>query len=274
MPKPDPSKILGCLTGLAACEALAASSGALPDPEAPLDNGMWNDGTSMALSLAESLAECSGVDERDQMIRLTSWYRYGYQSSGETCEYIDEQVKAAIMRFERTWNPGDTEQTQGDACLARVAPAVVFYPESRDDALDACARSVRTTHAGPQSVDACRVLAAMIHEALGAEDKARVLRPDLPDGLCPEAASVCSSAPQPGDFAACAALAAAVDAFSSTESFSEGCRHCLPHGPRALAAYGQLAGCWYGMDGIPEAWRKSLARPELIERAAELLAGG
>jgi len=271
VPKPDSAKILGCLTGLAACEALAANADAAAAPDVPLSNGMWGDGTSMALSLAESLAESRGVDERDQMVRLTSWFRYGYQSSGEICEHIDEQVKAAIMRFERTWNPMDQEQTQGDACLALVAPAAVYFAGSRDDVLDACARSVRTTHSGPQSVDACLVLAAMIHAALDGTDKAHILRPDLPAGLCPEAASACSETPEPGDFAACAALADAVDAFSSTTTFAEGCLRCLPNGPRAMAAYGQLAGSWYGLDGIPRAWRESLARPELIRHAADLL---
>jgi ADP-ribosyl-[dinitrogen reductase] hydrolase len=272
VPKPDHDKILGSLTGLAACEAMAACPEA-PAQDAPLGDGMWGDGTSMALSLAESLAESGGVDERDQMIRLTSWYRYGYQSAGETCEHIDEQVKAAVMRFERTWDPEDRDMVQGDACLARVAPAAVFFAGSRDDVLDACARSVRTTHGGPQSVDACLVLAAMVHEALNGADKERVLRPDLPESLSPEAASVCTPTPEPGDYAACRALAAAVAAFSSSASFAEGCGRCLPYGSRALAAYGQLAGSWYGLKGIPEAWRKSLARPELIERAADLLTG-
>ncbi len=37
------------------------------------------------------------------------------------------------------------------------------------------------------------------------------------------------------------------------------------------AVYGQLAGAYYGADGIPEAWRAKLAMGETIERlAAEL----
>ena len=271
MPKPDASRVLGCLTGLAVCEALCRTPEAMTDPAAPLPSGMWGDGTSMSLSLAESLAECGGVDERDQMIRLTSWFRYGYQSSGETCEFIDEAVKAAILRFERTWTPADDDATQGDACLARVAPAAIRYAGSRDDVLDACARSTRTTHAGVQSVDACLLLSAMIDEALTGEGKARVLRPNLPSGLCAEAASLCSDAPRPAGFAACTALAAAMDAFAGSESFTQGCALCLPKGPRAMAAFGQLAGAWYGLEAIPTAWRQSLVRSELLRRAAELL---
>ena len=271
MPKPDVTRVLGCLTGLAACEAMALTPEVCADPAAPLASGMWGDGTSMALSLAESLAECRGVDERDQMIRLTSWFRYGYQCAGETCEFIDETVKAAVLRFERTWDPVDDTQTQGDACLARVAPAAIYFAGSRADVLDACARSTRTTHAGAQSVDACRLLAAMLDEALTGADKSRVLRPELPAGLCDEAASLATGGPRPDGFAACTALAAAMDAFEASDSFAAGCLLCHPGGPRAMAAYGQLAGAWYGLQAIPEAWRQSLARTELLLRATELL---
>ena len=269
MPKPDIAHILGCLTGLAACEAMALH--APTEPSTPLESGMWGDGTSMALSLAESLAECRGVDERDQMIRLTSWFRYGYQSAGETCDFIDETVKAAILRFERTWDPVDDARTQGDACLTRVAPAAIYFAGSRSDVLDACARSTSTTHAGVQSVDACRLLAAMLDEALAGADKSRVLRPELPAGLCAEVGSLVGGGPRPDGFAACNALAAAMDAFEGSDSFAAGCTLCHPGGPRAMAVYGQLAGAWYGLQAIPEAWRQSLARSELLLRAAELL---
>ncbi|GAB6111705.1 ADP-ribosylglycohydrolase family protein [Desulfomicrobium salsuginis] len=271
MSKPDADKALGCLTGLAVCEALAELSGTTPPVTVPLESGLWGDGTSMTLALAESLAECGGVDERDQMVRLTSWFRYGYQSSGETCDRIDDTVKAAIMRFERTWNPIDEDLTQGDACLARVAPTAIFFAGATEAALDACARATRITHSGRQSVDACRLLAAMLDEALTGADKQRVLRPQPPADLCPEAASLCGTAPAPGEHPACRALAAAVNAFAGSESFAYGCALCLPHGPRAMAAYGQLAGAWYGFEAIPAAWRRSLARVELLQKAAESL---
>lgn len=274
MQRPDADRAHGCLTGLAVCEALARTPEAAAATGEPLPSGLWGDGTSMALALAESLAECGGVDERDQMVRLTSWFRYGYQSSGETCDYIDEAVKAAILRFERTWNPVDDARTEGDACLARVAPAAIAFAGSREAVLDACARSTSTTHSGPQSVDACRLLAAMLDEALGGADKARVLRPDMPSGLCPEAAALLDEAPpaQAGD--ACAALAAAMAAFSASDSFASGCRLCLPAGPRAMAAYGQLAGAWYGLGAIPAAWLRSLARADALRKAVEPLRNG
>lgn len=271
MPRPERDKALGSLTGLAVCEALARTAPSCISPETPLPEGLWGDGTSMALSLAESLIENKGVDQRDQMIRYTSWFRYGYLSSSETCEYIDEAVKQATLRFERNWDPEDHEGVQGDVCLSRVAPVAIFFADSRHAVLDACAQSTRTTHAGLQSIDACRLLAAMIHLALTSADKAHVVSTELSANLCPEVATLCTMGLPCGDYAAGVSLKAALDAFHNTLSFAEGALACLPSGPRAMAAYGQLAGAWYGFAAIPMPWRDSLARFEVLERLTDAL---
>jgi len=270
VPKPDSDKALGSLVGLAVCEALAGSNPASVSENAPLIPGLWGDGTSMALSLAESLIESGGIDQRDQMVRYTSWFRYGYLSSTETCDFIDETVKQAIMRFERTWNPLDEIQTQGDVCLARVAPVVMYFTNSREAMLDACAKSTATTHSSLQSLDACRLLAVMIFEALHSTDKSLVLRPQLPD-LSPEIADLCSDAPRPAESGTAASLQAAMSAFRDSDSFAAGGIKCFPHGPRALAAYGQLAGAWYGRDQIPQVWRQSLARNNMLKQMGNQL---
>jgi ADP-ribosyl-[dinitrogen reductase] hydrolase len=271
VPRPESDKALGSLVGLAVCEALAKSSPASVSENAPLIPGLWGDGTSMALSLAESLIEIGAVDQRDQMVRYTSWYRYGYLSSTETCDFIDETVKQAILRFERTWNPQDESHTQGDACLARVAPVVMYFSDSREAMLDACVKSTTTTHSSLQSMDACRLLAVMIFEALRSTEKSRILRPQLPNDLSPEIADLCSDVPCPAKSQAAASLQAAMSAFRDSESFAAGSLKCLPHGPRALAAYGQLAGAWYGRDQIPQVWRQSLARNNMLKQMGNQL---
>ncbi len=263
MPRPEPDKALGSLVGLAVCEALPSDRD-MVSQDVALIPGLWGDGTSMALSLAESLIEMGGVDQRDQMVRYTSWFRYGYLSSTETCDFIDETVKQAILRFERTWNPKDENQTQGDACLARVAPLAMYFNASREDMLAAVAASTLTTHSAPQSVDACRMLALMIFTALSGSEKSAVLRPLLPDTLCPEIADLSADVSAQAASPAARALRAAVGAFRDSGSFAEGALNCLAHGPRALAAYGQLAGSWYGLEHIPQAWRQSLARHNLL----------
>ena len=272
MPRPEPDKALGSLFGLAVCEALPADSRSISQ-DAPLTPGLWSDGTSMALSLAESLIEMGGVDQRDQMVRYTSWFRYGYLSSTETCDFIDETVKQAILRFERTWNPKDEEKTKGDACLARVAPLAIHFHDSPQDMLDAVALSTATTHSAPQSVDACRLLALMILAALRGAKKSDVLLLDPQADLCPEIASLCADNPAQAHSPVARALQAAMTAFRDSESFADGGIKCMANGPRALAAYGQLAGAWYGLEQIPKAWRDSLARNNLLIQMGNSLLG-
>lgn len=271
MPRSDPDKALGSLAGLAVCEALAGSDQEDVSEDTPLRPGHWGDGTAMALSLAESLIENKGVDQRDQMVRYTSWFRYGYLSSTDTCDFIDETVKQAILRFERTWNPVDESLAHGDACLARVAPLVVYFSRSRDETLDAVTAATLTTHSAPQSLDACRFLAAMMLEALHGAEKEVVLRARPPHGLCPEIAGLRGDPSTPPLPPTGRALLAAVRAFRDSATFAHGALQCLPHGTRALAAYGQLAGAWYGEKGIPPIWLRSLPKYNILEQKGNQL---
>ncbi|NEO91407.1 MAG: ADP-ribosylglycohydrolase family protein, partial [Moorea sp. SIO3G5] len=57
-------------------------------------------------------------------------------------------------------------------------------------------------------------------------------------------------------------------------SFREGCLLAVNLGDDADttgAVYGQLAGAFYGYQGIPESWRSRLVKRELIESTADQL---
>jgi ADP-ribosyl-[dinitrogen reductase] hydrolase len=69
-------------------------------------------------------------------------------------------------------------------------------------------------------------------------------------------------------------LEAALRAFYRSESFQEGALLAVNLGDDAYttgAVYGQIAGAFYGKQGVPIAWRSRLAYRELIERCAEQL---
>lgn len=95
--------ILGCLTGLAVCDALGTTlEFKQPGTFYPIDDmvgggpfglepGQWTDDTSMALCLADSLIECGAFDPGDQMRRYVRWWRKGYRSS------VVGQVTASIL---------------------------------------------------------------------------------------------------------------------------------------------------------------------------------
>ena len=69
-------------------------------------------------------------------------------------------------------------------------------------------------------------------------------------------------------------LEAALWAFHRSEAFKDGALLAVNLGDDADttgAVYGQLAGAYYGEEGIPGAWRAKLAYRAMIERYAEQL---
>ena len=69
-------------------------------------------------------------------------------------------------------------------------------------------------------------------------------------------------------------LEAALWAFYHSDSFEEGCLLAVNLGDDADttgAVYGQLAGTYYGVEGISERWLEKIVQRELIEEYAEHL---
>jgi ADP-ribosylglycohydrolase len=69
-------------------------------------------------------------------------------------------------------------------------------------------------------------------------------------------------------------LEAALWAFRNTNNFRDGALRVVNLGANsdaAAAAFGQLAGAYYGVGAIPGAWRNSLIEKPLIEKLADRL---
>ena len=64
-----------------------------------LEPGEWTDDTSMALALADSLAEV-GWDLEDQMRRYVRWWQSGEYSSNGRCFDIGNTTVAALCEFQ------------------------------------------------------------------------------------------------------------------------------------------------------------------------------
>ncbi len=72
-------------------------------------------------------------------------------------------------------------------------------------------------------------------------------------------------------------LEAALWAFYKSKDFRQGCLLSVNLGDDADttgAVYGQIAGAYYGIDGIPEEWREKITHKDLIEELAEKLYWG
>jgi len=300
----EQSRFRGCLLGLAIGDALGTTlEFRRPGTFEPLTDmvgggpfnlppGYWTDDTSMALCLAASLLECDGFDPVDQLRRYVRWWREGYLSSTGRCFDIGNTVRRALQRFEETGEafPGPTDPwSASNGLIMRLAPVPMFYFRNPQLAIEMAACSSQTTHGSREAIDACRYLCALILGALQGVPKAELLAPHY----CPipnyweqhplaeridEVAAGSFKGRQPPEIRGSGyvvhTLEAALWAFYRSKTFEEGCLMVVNLGEDADttgAVYGQLAGAYYGAQGIPEHWLARLAHRPLIEDFADRL---
>ncbi|NJD58106.1 MAG: ADP-ribosylglycohydrolase [Anaerolineales bacterium] len=302
------SRHRGCLLGLAAGDALGTALEFKPPGSfIPISDlvgggpfhliaGEWTDDTSMALCLAESLIQKGGFDPVDQLERYLRWWHTGYLSSNGRFFDIGGTTSEALRRFERTSEPYPglaARYSAGNGSLMRLAPVPMFYARQPSKALARCADASRTTHAAPQALDACRYFGMVTVGVLLGVPKESLLSPpaawDFVDAqtleslsrLDPEIRQVAAGSfkhKQPpeiqGSGYVVRSLEAALWAFYHSDSFQEGALLAANLGEDAdttAAIYGQLAGAYYGEEGIPLEWRSMLAMLELIIEYADKL---
>lgn len=287
----------GCLLGLAAGDALGTTvEFKLPGTFPPvtdmtgggpfrLKKGQWTDDTAMALCLAESLLTCNGFDARDQMERYVRWWQEGHLSSTGSCFDIGNTVSGALSHFLKTGEPlaGSTDlRSAGNGSIMRLAPVPLYFASDPPLAIALSEESSKTTHGARTCLDACRYFGGLITGALNGAGKAELLSeryspvPGIWDErpLCPEIDAVARGSfkhKNPPDIVGSGyvvqSLEAALWAFYHATGFKEGCLLAVNLGNDAdttAAVYGQIAGAFYGLSGIPEAWLSSLARNDLL----------
>jgi ADP-ribosylglycohydrolase len=293
---------LGCLIGLAVGDALGTTlEFKRPGTFRPINDmvgggpfglkaGEWTDDTSMALCLAESLIEYKGFDPADQMKRYLKWYREGYLSSNGWCFDIGNTVRCALARFERSGEPFSGSKdpySAGNGSIMRLTPVPMFFAGNSVEAIEKSGESSRTTHGTTATTDACRYFGGLIVGALQGEKKEALLsdyyspvpgywqKNPLPKEIALIASGSFKEKNPPeiqGTGYVVKSLEAALWAFYRSESFKEGCLMAVNLGDDADttgAVYGQLAGGFYGLSGIPEPWVSKLAKKDLILSLAE-----
>lgn len=247
--------------------------------------GQWTDDTSMALCLAESLIEKQGFDPVDQLERYTLWQEEGHLSSTGHCFDIGITVSGALTRFAKAHGPycgSDDPDKAGNGSIMRLAPVPMAYFFQPEEAIARSLESSRTTHQAPTTLDACRYFGGLILGALQGEAKETLLGdhyspvPGLfeREPLGPEVDAIAAGSfkrKQPPEIRGTGyvvdSLEAALWAFYRSASFEEGCLMAANLGNDAdttAAVYGQLAGAYYGVEGIPASWRAKLALAERL----------
>ena len=177
----------------------------------------------------------------------------------------------------------------GNGSLMRLAPAPLAFANDPTEAIRLAGDSSRTTHAAVECIDACRYFAGLILAALSGMPKRDILNNEyelavkcwLAQPLAPKVEEIARGSFQVkeppairGSGYVIHTLEAALWAFHTTDDFRAGALAVVNLGEDADttgAVFGQIAGAYYGVDGIPGEWREKLAMRELIEqRAAEL----
>lgn len=294
----------GCLIGVAVGDAVGtAVEFRKPGTFTPIKDmigggpfklkaGQWTDDTSMALCLAASLTETKTFDPSDQMKRFVRWHKEGYLSSNGKCFDIGITTASALRNFEKTGNPfsgSEDIRSAGNGSIMRLAPVPMFFGKDAGQAIEKSGESSRTTHGAKTCIDACRYLAGLIVGLLDGEPKDKVLS----DLYCPiegcweenplhseieEVARGSFKHKQPPEIVGkgyvVKTLEAALWAFYRSSTFEDGCLKVVNLGDDAdttAAVYGQIAGAYYGINGIPPRWRQRIAFRELIESMADQL---
>lgn len=257
-----------------------------------LSPGCWTDDTSQALCLARSLIVCNGFNPRDQLQRYVRWWQDGYLSSNGRCFDIGVTTRDSLNHFLETgcvYCGSTGERTNGNGSLMRIAPIPLFYANKPAEAVSRAADSSRTTHAARDAVDACRYYSSLIVGALHGVSKEELLngvyecekgiwcQSPLSDKIREVASGSYKTKNPPeikGSGYVVRSLEAALWAFYRSDNFHDGVMMVVNLGDDADttgAIYGQLAGAYYGVEGIPQEWRDQLVKKGLIECMAEKL---
>lgn len=292
-------RTIGALVGLAVGDALGTTlEFKARDTFEPLTDmvgggpfglrpGQWTDDTSMALCIAASLIETGGLDLRDQLDRFVRWESRGYMSSTGTCFDIGNQTASALNAYQRTGEVPDldlTETSSGNGSLMRLAPIPMAFASDPALAEETSRASSLTTHPSLECVEACGAYGRMIAEAIQGYSKQQILdsnRAAAPDCAAPKVRGILE-----GDYRqktreqisssgyVISTMEAALWAFMATDSFRAGALLAVNLGDDADtvgAVYGQLAGAFYGLSGIPEEWVSTLYWSEEIIAMARSL---
>ena len=203
-------------------------------------------------------------------------------------------VRNSLESYLRTGEPfaGSTDPfTAGNGSLMRLAPVPLAFRADFGLAIHNAGESSRTTHGATSAVDACRYFAGLLLGALGGRSKQEILSPFFchdqdrdywqRHALCHEIAEIATGSfkqKEPpaiiGSGFVVRSLEAALWAFHRSDSFREGTLRAANLGNDADttgAIYGQLAGAFYGVNGIPQDWLQRLEMRELISEKADAL---
>lgn len=263
-----------------------------------LNAGEFTDDTSMALALADSIAQV-GWSLNDQAERYVQWMKHGKYSVNGRCFDIGITTSRALHTFmenrDAMQSGSRSESASGNGSIMRLAPVPIryhgHYPNNIHELATLAEESSVTTHASEQCLSACRYMALVLSALIHGEDRNMVLSPSweplaalkAAKPLHPLIENVASGSfreKQPpgirGSGWVVQSLEAALWAFHDASSFEAAVLKAVNLGDDADttgAVAGQFAGAFWGESGIPATFRDGLARYDMLDGALSGLIG-
>lgn len=256
--------------------------------------GTWSDDTSMAIATLDSLSK--GVNYNDIMLRFESWkVNAAYTATNEVFD-MGISTNTAISKFQKGISilecGCDGEHDNGNGSLMRIYPAALYwsYPKADDDSREVLDKFVfelsGLTHSHLRSQLGCGIYTYVLLHLLNKKTKRSVL-----DGLYDAQMHFSKVAEYSAemehykrlfdvDFAKTPeelinssgyvvhSLEAAIWCLLTTDSYSNCVLKAVNLGSdtdTVAAIAGGLAGCLYGIEGIPERWINTLLRRDFID---------
>ena len=249
-----------------------------------LKPGQFTDDTSMALCLAASLIE-KDFDLQEQISRYVRWANVGYMSSTGRCFDIGVATRGALQRFQRNGNPlaGSTDpHSAGNGCIMRLVPVPIRYVNQPELAVQYSEEQAKTTHQAPECLAASRLFGELLVRALQGQSKDEILAPPVLSGKLPTKLDAIGQGRYRrkardairGTGYVVDSLEATLWCFSQTSSFKECVLMAANLGDDAdttAAQAGQIAGAFYGVNGIPQDWLDKLSMMVAIRDMADAL---
>jgi len=245
--------------------------------------GQWTDDTSMALCLADAMIADGAFQPRSFARLLVRWYRDGYNSVLGHCFDIGNATRTAIEGHEGSdgrWQGNTAPHTAGNGSLVRIAPLAIACRGSLQQTWHLAAAQSRVTHAAPDAMTCCQLLAMQMHHALRGGTRETVLAPKI--ASLPSRAQIINA----GEYRdktreqirssgyVVDTLEAALWSVWHTDSFADAVLLAANLGDDAdsvACVAGQLAGAIYGASAIPRPWLDKLSWSDAIRGRADQL---
>lgn len=241
----------------------------LLDPSEMVGGGQWEaaewtDDTQMALLVADSLLDRSGLDEADLYSRFVEWCRSSPKDVGIQTR--------SVLASGRPWQSAASEhfarvgKGAGNGSLMRALPGALYFAGAdRAVSADAARRISALTHGDPAAGEGCVLYHELVRVALqgdnpldAMDDALALVKAEHRDQWTPYVAAGYDPLRDPmSNGAVWPALGAAVWALRTTSTFDDALRAAIDLGndtDTVACIAGGLAGAVYSIGAIPSRW--------------------